>query len=252
MRKISTQIWQIAQIIVIVIYNLLKMKSTKKISVLLMLLLCISAIAQKKLDPVYINVTNERAAKIVTKLALENPEKEKTVTEIITQQFRDLSEIQDGRDAEIKKIKEDGSLSKEIQNEKVDQLKVAADKEIEKLHKSYLKKLGTQLSEEKIIAVKDGMTYGVLPITVAGYNDMLPNLTAEQKDYIYKALVEAREFAMDGGSSKEKHAWFGKYKGRINNYLSKAGYDLNKESADWHKRLEEREKNKVKDTTSKE
>jgi hypothetical protein len=229
---------------VIVIYNLLKMKSTKKISVLLMLFLCISAIAQKKLDPVYINVTNERAAKIVTKLALANPEKEKTVTEIIAQQFRDLSEIQDGRDAEIKKIKEDSSLSKEIQNEKIDQLKATADKEIEKLHKSYLKKLGTQLSEDKIIAVKDGMTYGVLPITVAGYNDMLPNLTAEQKDYIYKALVEAREFAMDGGSSKEKHAWFGKYKGRINNYLSKAGYDLNKESADWHKRLEEREKAK--------
>jgi hypothetical protein len=220
------------------------MKSIKKISVLLMLLVFFNSIAQKKLDPVYINVTNERAAKIVTKLALANPEKEKTVTEIIAQQFRDLSEIQDGRDAEIKKIKEDSSLSKEIQNEKVDKLKATADKEIEKLHKSYLKKLGTQLSEDKIIAVKDGMTYGVLPITVAGYNDMLPNLTVEQKDYIYKALVEAREFAMDGGSSKEKHGWFGKYKGRINNYLSKEGYDLNKESADWHKRLEEREKAK--------
>ena len=76
----------------------------------------------------------------------------------------------------------------------------------------------------------------------AGYNDMLPNLTEAQKEYIYNALVEAREHAMDGGSSKEKHAWFGKYKGRINNYLSKQGYDLNKESTDWHKRVEEREK----------
>ncbi len=72
-------------------------------------------------------------------------------------------------------------------------------------------------------------------------------LTEEQKKYIYAALVEAREHAMDGGSSKEKHGWFGKYKGRINNYLSKAGYDLNKESTDWHKRVEEREKNKKKE-----
>ncbi len=33
-------------------------------------------------------------------------------------------------------------------------------------------------------------------------------------------LWEAREHAIDGGSSEEKHAWFGKYKGRIiNNYL---------------------------------
>ncbi|WP_291148305.1 DUF3826 domain-containing protein [Flavobacterium sp. UBA7680] len=208
--------------------------------------------AQQHLDPEYIKVTNERAAKIVAKLDLKDAKKETSVSNVVAQQFRDLSEIQDGRDAEIKKIKEDTGLAKEKQNEKIDKLKSKADESIEKLHKSYLKKLGKELSEDKITEVKDGMTYGVLPITVAGYNDMLPNLTAEQKEYIYKALVEAREHAMDGGSSKEKHGWFGKYKGRINNYLSKQGYDLNKESADWHKRLEEKEKSKVKDSTSKE
>ncbi len=208
--------------------------------------------AQQHLDPEYVKVTNERAAKIVTKLDLKNEAKEKAVSNIIAQQFRDLTEIQDGRDAEIKKVKEDTSLAKEKQNEKIDKLKTKADESIAKLHKSYIKKLGKELSEDKITEVKDGMTYGVLPITVAGYNDMLPNLTAEQKDYIYKALVEAREHAMDAGSSKEKHGWFGKYKGRINNYLSKQGYDLNKESKDWHERVEQREKNKVKDSTVKE
>lgn len=201
--------------------------------------------AQQYQDPEYIKVTNERAAKIVEKLALGNKEKETAVTNIIAQQFRDLSKIHDGRDAEIKKVKDNSSLSKEKQNAEIEKLKLKADKSIDKLHKAYLKKLGTQLNEAKIIEVKDGMTYGVLPITVAGYNDMLPNLNKEQKEYIYNALVEAREHAMDGGSSKEKHAWFGKYKGRINNYLSKQGYDLNKESADWHKRIEEREKAKT-------
>lgn len=203
--------------------------------------------AQQYVDPEYIKVTNERASKIVEKLALNNKEKETAVTNIIAQQFRDLSKIHDGRDAEIKKVKEDNSLPKEKQNEKIDKLKADADKSINKLHVAYLKKLGTQLNDAKIIEVKDGMTYGVLPITVAGYNDMLPNLTEVQKKYIYDALVEAREHAMDGGSSKEKHGWFGKYKGRINNYLSKEGYDLNKESGDWHKRVEEREKNKKKE-----
>lgn len=202
--------------------------------------------AQQYADPEYIKVTNERAAKIVEKLALNNKEKETAVSNIVAQQFRDLSKIHDGRDAEIKKIKDNTALAKEKQNEKIDKLKAKADKDIDKLHKTYLKKLGTQLNEAKITEVKDGMTYGVLPITVAGYNDMLPNLTKEQKEYIYNALVEAREHAMDGGSSKEKHGWFGKYKGRINNYLSKQGYDLNKESTDWHKRVEEREKAKAK------
>ena len=200
--------------------------------------------AQQYATPEYIKVTNDRAAKIVEKLALGNKEKETAVTNVVAQQFRDLSKIQDGRDAEIKKVKDNNSLSKEQQNVAIDKLKADADKSIDKLHKAYLKKLGKHLNEAKITQVKDGMTYGVLPITVAGYNDMLPNLTEAQKKYIYDALVEAREHAMDGGSSKEKHAWFGKYKGRINNYLSKQGYDLNKESTDWHKRVEEREKAK--------
>jgi hypothetical protein len=55
---------------------------------------------------------------------------------------------------------------------------------------------------------------------------MVPDLTPEQKKQIYDWLVEARENAMDAGSSDEKHAWFGKYKGRINNYLAAAGVDL--------------------------
>ena len=41
------------------------------------------------------------------------------------------------------------------------------------------------------------MTYRVLPITWKAYQDMLPNLTAEQKEKMYGWLVEARELAMD-------------------------------------------------------
>jgi hypothetical protein len=222
--------------------------SIKKLS--LSLLLFVFAIckisAQQYIDPEYIKVTNDRAAKIVAELKLSDSEKENAVTNIIAQQYRDLSQIQDERDLKIDEVKS-GTLSKEKKNKKIDKLKNKADKSIVKLHKSYLKKLGSQLNDEKITAVKDGMTYGVVEITYTGYQDMLPKLTPAQKKYIYDNLVKARELAMDGGTSKEKHAWFGKYKGRINNYLSAQGYDLNKESTDWHKRLEEREKNKSKE-----
>lgn len=218
--------------------------SIKKISLsLLFLLFAFCKIsAQQYQDPEYIKVTNERAAKIVGKLALGNKEKEAAVTNVIAQQFRDLSKIQGERDAEIKKVKEDAALPKEKQNEKMDQLKADANKSIDKLHIDYLKKLGKHLNEAKITEVKDGMTYGVLPVTVTAYNDMIPTLTKEEKEYIYNTLVEAREHAMDGGSADEKHAWFGKYKGRINNYLSKRGYDLNKEREGWNKRIAERKK----------
>ena len=47
-----------------------------------------------------------------------------------------------------------------------------------------------------------------------------------------------RELALDAESSKKKHEVFGKYKGRINNYLVKRGYDLKKEREEWYKRME--------------
>ena len=76
--------------------------------------------------------------------------------------------------------------------------------------------------------MKDGLTYGVAPLTYGVYLKMYPELTGEQKTQIKSRLHEARELAMDGSTSDEKHAVFGKYKGKINNYLSKAGYDAKK------------------------
>tara|TARA_R110002050_G_scaffold53118_2_gene120874 strand:- start:136717 stop:137373 length:657 start_codon:yes stop_codon:yes gene_type:complete len=215
--------------------------SIKKISlsVIFFMLTLVGLNAQQHLDPEYIKVTNNRASKIADKLELSDPVTTQAVTQLIGQQYRDLSMYHDARDAKVDALKK-SDLSKEKQTKKIEKLKNKTDKKINKLHQVYLKNLAKYLNTDKIDAVKDGMTYGVVPKTYFAFQDMLPNLTEAQKDYIHSNLIEAREHAMDAGSSKEKHAWFGKYKGRINNYLSKAGYDLNKESEDWHKRIEAR------------
>ena len=215
----------------------------KKISlcvVLLVLTLC-NLNAQQHLDPEYIKVTNERAAKIVGELKLSDSEKEQIVTNIIGEQYRNLSKLHDARDAKIEEVKK-SDLSKEKQNSKIDKLKFKTDKAISKLHKSYINALKKYVTEEKLSEIKDGMTYGVLPKTYAAILEMIPSLTEEEKAYIYSNLKEAREHAIDGGSSNEKHAWFGKYKGRINNYLSARGYDLTKEREAWYKRIEDSKK----------
>ena len=69
---------------------------------------------------------------------------------------------------------------------------------------------------------------------------MIPTLTQEEKAQIMAWLVEAREFAIDAENSNKKHAAFGKYKGRINNYLAKRGYDLKKEREAWYERIKAR------------
>ena len=106
------------------------------------------------------------------------------------------------------------------------------------LHNSFIAQLNKQLTAAQADKVKDGMTYNVFPITYKAYQEMIPSLTAVQKEKIYNWLKEARELAMDAGSSDKKHAVFGKYKGRINNYLSAEGYDVKREGEEWAKRLQ--------------
>jgi hypothetical protein len=100
--------------------------------------------------------------------------------------------------------------------------------------------LNAVATPEQVNAIKDKITYNVRPNTIAAYSDELPQLTDEQKQYIAGQLMEGREKALTGGTSNEKHAWFGKYKGRINIYLSKQGYDMKAESKAWAERLKQR------------
>jgi hypothetical protein len=65
---------------------------------------------------------------------------------------------------------------------------------------------------------------------------MIETLSDEQKAKIHEWLVEARELAIGEGSSESKHAVFGKFKGRINNFLSQQGYDLKQEERGWQAR----------------
>jgi hypothetical protein len=72
------------------------------------------------------------------------------------------------------------------------------------------------------------MTYGKVQFTYTGYLNEYPNLSEQNKQKVLELLKEAREEAMDGGSSDEKSAIFNRYKGKINNYLSAQGINSNR------------------------
>lgn len=188
-------------------------------------------------DTAYVKTIQLRAEKIVQKLEIKEPKKVSQVSEIVANQYIDLNDVFIARDLKIKEVKSVANLSSEVKNKQLDSIKNWTTAETNKLHETYLKKLNKILNPTQVIAVKDGMTYGVVPLTYNAYQQMLPNLTSDQKAQIYAWLVEARELAMDAESSDKKHAWFGKYKGRINNYLSAAGIDLNKAGNDWAERI---------------
>jgi hypothetical protein len=211
------------------------------IVVLLMMVMQLAAqknVTKKHADEAYWEVVSKRAEKIVDNLNVQDEAKFGRVRDLIAQQYYDLNGIHDQCKADIEQVKKE-SATKEAASAKAEKIQQKADKELAKLHKKYLKNLAKELNSDQVEGVKNGMTYGVVPITYTGYLEMIPELTQEEQQQIYAWLVEAREHAMDAGSSDEKHKWFGKYKGRINNYLSARGYDLKKRSNEWEERIRE-------------
>ena len=177
-------------------------------------------------DAAYARTLNERAGKIVAALGLTDVAKSNRVHSIIVQQYRDLGDIHFVRDVQIGNAKAKAGADRTAADTAIQAARNDAKPRLDELHGEFLSRLEAELSPEQVDQVKDGMTYGVLPLTYAVYLKMFPDLTDEQKTQIKAWLTEARELAMDGSTSDEKHAVFGKYKGRINNYLVKAGYDL--------------------------
>jgi hypothetical protein len=194
-------------------------------------------------DASYTRTITSRAEKIVNTLGISDSSKAKQAISIITNQYRDLNTIYTERDEQLKKIKQQG-LTKEQSDTATKKLEASVANKIGALHANFISRLSSQLTPDQVIKVKDGMTYNVLNVTYTAYVDMIPSLTKEQKDQIMAWLVEAREYAMDGESSEKKHWWFGKYKGRINNYLSSQGYNITKEREEWEKRLKQKQEEK--------
>ena len=194
---------------------------------------------QSASDTALVRILTDRSAKIVSGLGLRDTEREGAVIRILVAQYLSVNEIH-ARYKPSPKQQGLDSVSRVAWEADRQRMTEQTAKELHVLHDSFLGTLANHLDAVGIDAVKDAMTYRVMPITYAAYLDMLPGLTEAQRVRIMDWLKEARELAMDEGSSNAKHAVFGKYKGRINNYLSAEGYDLKKETEAWQQRIKQR------------
>ncbi len=195
------------------------------------------SVAQSNNDDEYTKVIRGRADKIVDAMTFADASMKIKVRDLIMEHYRFLNDAEESRNADVAEIKKKYVDNKELRDAKIDLRKAEQELKIRDHHFAFISALELSITDKQIDEVKDGLTYNVCPNTYFAFQDMIPDLKDDEKFQILVWLTEAREHAIDGGSSKEKHGWFGKYKGRINNYLSKEGYDLNKLSEDWHERL---------------
>lgn len=175
-----------------------------------------SVIAQTNLfqnaEVAYTQAINGRADNILKALSLTDTNQLAKVHDAIVAQYRNLRDWDAGNDAKLKS--KDTNVVAQVLALR------------QKLHDEFIAKLSENLTPQQVDEVKDGMTYNVVHVTYNAYCSQYPDLTNAEKAQIMAWLIEARESAMDQGTSNAKHAVFGKFKGRINNYLSKQGYDL--------------------------
>lgn len=191
-------------------------------------------------DSAYVENIKLRAQKIVEGMGISDAQKALCVRNIIANRYFLLNTIHTQYEQTMK-FANDSLLGGRREHVREGAAR-KRDAELYKHHFELEAALSLYVDAAGIEAVKDGMTYGVVPKTYHAHLEMIPSLTTEEKAQILAWLKEAREFAMDAGTSKDKHGWFGKYKGRINNWLSARGYDLQKEREGWQQRIEEQKK----------
>lgn len=195
---------------------------------LLLILACLLAMgaAPARDEDAYTADINKRANDIIALLNISDAAQVDKVRDVITTQYRSLRALHDARDAKAKELGDN--------KDEIAQVKADTAEQVKALHDKYLANLAAAgLSADQIETVKDKMVYNKVQVTFKAYNEIYGPLAAEQQAKILEMLKQAREEAMDGGSSNEKDAIFKKYKGKINNYLSSQGIDMKKMEKAW-------------------
>ncbi|MDA3616317.1 DUF3826 domain-containing protein [Polluticaenibacter yanchengensis] len=185
----------------------------------------------------YQQVVYNRAYKIAADLNISNQTVYNEVSKLIAAHYSNLNDIYNKRDSNLKALKANTGLAKDKAEATKKDIETVTKADIDKIHTQFIAELNKHLTTTQVEGVKNGLTYNVLNVTYKAYNDMIPGLKADEQKQIMEWLIEARELAMDEESSNKKHERFGKYKGRINNYLSQRGYDLQAERKAWEERL---------------
>ena len=183
----------------------------------------------------YVETIIKRAQKATDELGITYTREGRNVLNIISNRYFQLNNIYAERDS----LKE--AWAKQMGSKDARQrAEERCDSRLYRSHYDMEAALKMYLNDAQIEKVKDVMTFNVVSVTYDAQCDMIPTLTDEEKRQIMAWLKEARELAIDAESSKKKHEVFGKYKGRINNYLVRRGYDLTREREAWYERIKAR------------
>jgi Protein of unknown function (DUF3826) len=183
-------------------------------------------------EAMYNKVVEERTLKIMEALAMTDSVKSNRVHDAIVAHYHALRARDEAIDAEL--------ITLPAGSQQWLALRIAMFPRMSQpLHEQFIANLSRDLTPKQIEVVKDEMTYGKVEFTYNAYCSILPNLTDAEKARVLELLKQAREVAMDGGSSGQKTAIFQQYKDQINAYLDSHGYNVAEATKEWTAKQEQ-------------
>jgi len=186
-------------------------------------------------EAMYNNVVQDRVLRIMEALVMTDSVKSNHVHDVIIAHYHALRARDEAIEAELGALPRE---SKEWQEQRI----AMFPRMSQPLHEQFIANLSKDLTPDQIEMVKDKMTYGKVEFTYNAYCSIIPNMTDADKAKVLELLKQAREVAMDGGSSGQKTAIFQEYKDQINAYLNSHGYDVAKATKDWNAQQEQASK----------
>ncbi len=164
-----------------------------------------------------------RATEFVTAMRFSDADKTRRVIELTADYLRDLSLVLEQRRAALESLGQ--SDHPEINLQTAEAWRVARALSVA-LRDAYVVQLSVLMTPTQVERVKDGITRDAFHHTLQIYDEMIPGLTHAHRAHIVGLLTEMRENAMLEIDAGPQEKWVDKYRGIINNWLTRQGYDF--------------------------
>ena len=161
----------------------------------------------------------ERATKALERLQLSDDAVTAKAQKAITQFYRGLNAAHTDRDQHL-------ALLSTIDPGNLHRILHRAEKRAQAVYGELIGSLVPLLNDAQIEAVKDGMTFDMVPLSMATFERMFPRLDERQKAQVRAWLVESREISLVAGSAERKLDIFRINKMRTHAYLAAQGFDV--------------------------
>lgn len=176
-----------------------------------------------------------KAKEWIASLALNNPEKEARVTDVVALH---LTQIRDWHNSHPYTLVPagvnplDGKPLSELHRQMIVDSSIPAS-----VHRNLMEGLRKDLTEEQVALVLDKYTIGKVAFTMKGYEAIVPNFTETESKKIRSLLEQAREMAVDYKSMKEISAIFEIYKTEAEKYLNNNGRNWHQMYGDYVRKV---------------